>query len=134
MEVTQTTSGDRPSRALRRLLLSPFIWAVYHLVGYLVVETACTWNLLDGNILGINALVFVVILLTLLALLPTLYIAWVSYRRAGSLVIKREGENVSQVLEIVSVLFSVILALIILADGISLLVLGPCGGYSGGIA
>jgi hypothetical protein len=70
----------------------------------------------------------VVTVLTLIALAATLWAGWLSFRRGreagengGS------GENRERFLGLVGGWFSVILALIILADGAAIWVLGSCG-------
>lgn len=119
---------DLPSPGLRLLLAAPIIWSVYHVSGYLLLETACTKGLLVGRtILGMNALSVVITILTLLALLPTLYIGIRSYRRSRESGYGGLGDNRERFLATVAGLFSIVLALTILADGAIVLVLGPCG-------
>ena len=62
-----------------QLLAGPVLWSVHFLLNYLLVETFCQagWNF---NILGLNGLSFVIIVLTILAILGTGFFARMSYR------------------------------------------------------
>ena len=62
-----------------QLLAGPVLWSFHFLLSYLVVETFCQagWNF---KILGINGLSFIVIVLTILAVLGTGLFALRSYR------------------------------------------------------
>jgi len=62
-----------------QLLAGPVIWSIHFLVSYLFVEAACQagWNF---TIVGIDGLSFMVITLTLLAVLGTALFAFKSYQ------------------------------------------------------
>lgn len=71
-------------------LAGPVIWSVHFLLNYLLVETACQagWNF---GLPGMNGLSFLVIVITLLALIitglfaRTSYRGWKAFRREHSL-------------------------------------------------
>lgn len=62
-----------------QLLAGPVLWSVHFLLSYLLVEAACQvgWNF---SILGMNGLSFIVIVLTILAIISTILFALKSYR------------------------------------------------------
>jgi hypothetical protein len=62
-----------------QLLAGPILWSVHFLVGYLLVEAGCQagWNF---RIFGIHGLSFILILLTILAIIATGLLAVRSYR------------------------------------------------------
>jgi hypothetical protein len=62
-----------------QLLAGPVIWSAHFLLGYLLVEAFCQmgWSF---AILGLNGLSFILIVLTLLAVLGTVLFAVRSYR------------------------------------------------------
>lgn len=120
----EQTSGKA---SLWPVLAPPVIWAVYHTIAYFITEAACTVNVLTGSIFGIPSFVAVVLFLTLLALLPTLFIGWRALQRSRQANSGAPDEESStRFLGIVAATFSLILALIILADGASIIVLRPC--------
>jgi len=100
------------------------LWSVYHLGAYLLVEASCRAGLLAGETLGLRSLNFFVLLLTLAALLGHLFIGVQCWRgiQAGE-----NDEYRSRFFGIVGFSFNLILALVVLADGVSILVLGSCG-------
>ncbi len=122
-ETYLTEKTSRPRQAW--LLLAPLIlWSLYHFGAYLLVEAACRTGLLAGQILGLRSLNFVVILLTLAALLGHLYLGRVTWRRMRT---GESDEYGSRFLGMVGFWFNLLLALVVLADGVSILVLGSCG-------
>jgi hypothetical protein len=74
-------SRQEPSSRLLwiQLLAGPVLWSVHFLLSYLLVEAACQagWNF---RLLGLNGLSFIVIVLTVLAVIGTGLFAIRSYR------------------------------------------------------
>lgn len=62
-----------------QLLAGPILWSLHFIIGYLLVEAFCQagWSFM---ILGVNGISFIVILLTVLALIGTALFAFKSYR------------------------------------------------------
>jgi len=117
------------SPGLRLLLAGPIIWSVYHIIGYFLVEIACTRNLPSGPLLSVTAMTLIVAVLTLLSLGGIAITGFLSYRLMRQADEQQTGvQEREHFLGMVSALFNIVLALTVLADGASLLVLGPCGG------
>ena len=135
MSQTTLTRGLPQARNLVLLLLAgPLIWSVYHIVGYLLVEVACRTGILAGRILGLSALWWILIVLTVAALLATLYAGFLAYRNwQDTRTISTEVEEADLVkgrtrfLALSGLLLNSLFAVIILLDGIPALVLRLCG-------
>lgn len=67
-----------------RLLAGPIIWAAHFIVGYLLVEAFCQTGL-RFDILGIDGLSFILVAITLLAVIGSGYLGIQSYQNWGSL-------------------------------------------------
>ena len=76
--MTRVVSPRQETNIWIQLLAGPVIWSAHFLLGYLLVEAFCKmgWSF---TILGLNGLSFIVIVLTLLAVLGTVLFAFRSY-------------------------------------------------------
>ncbi len=119
-----------------QLLAGPILWSVHFLVSYLLVEASCHagWNF---SILGFNGLSFIVIVLTLLAVIGTALFSLSSYRGWRSIHAERnlreqfrDGsrwfEGPVDFMYLSGLLLSILFALVILLTGIPALFLQPC--------
>ena len=134
--MAQTTSAAKVAPNLfASLLAAPVIWSVYHFIGYLVVEAACHFGQLNRpGLLGLTPISLIVAGLTLAALLLTAGYGLRSWRKwqaekrlasGGSAAGSDPGQR-TRFLALVGALQGFIFSLVILADGISALVLYPC--------
>ncbi len=62
------------------MILGPVIWALHLVVIYAVQSVSCHLGLLQGSILGMSALRFVLLAITAAALAGVLAGGWLSYR------------------------------------------------------
>src|ERR671922_1940171 len=64
------------------LLGGPILWSAHFLISYAWVEFACRVRLLvlHSTLLGLTVLSWSVLILTLIAMLATLYVGWAAYR------------------------------------------------------
>jgi hypothetical protein len=115
------------------LLAGPLIWSVYFMAGYALVEFACKLGLLRFNLLGLSAVSAIIIGLTLVALLATLYAGFVAYQKwqrmrrdESDQVDRGRAEKSPMFMALAGVLLSGLFALLILLTGIPALVLRPC--------
>lgn len=71
-----------PSRRLllAGLLSGPLIWAAYFMAGYGLVEAVCKTGRVEAPLLGLPILSIVIVMLTLVSLLGTLYAGAVAFR------------------------------------------------------
>ncbi|HSL46726.1 MAG TPA: hypothetical protein VK897_25040 [Anaerolineales bacterium] len=119
-----------------QLLAGPILWSVHFLLSYLLVEAACQagWNF---NILGRNGLSFIVIVLTILAVIATALFALRSYRGWRDLhkdrSLRQEFRETASWFEgpvdfmyFSGLLLSVLFAVTILMVGLPALFLQPC--------
>ena len=119
-----------------QLLAGPVLWSVHFLASYLLVEAACQagWNV---NILGLNGLSFLVIVLTVLAVIAALlfaqrsYSGWKERHRDGNLrqaFRERESwfEGTEDFMYFSGLLLSVLFAAAILMVGAPAIFLQPC--------
>jgi hypothetical protein len=119
-----------------QLLAGPVLWSVHFLVSYLIVEAACQagWNF---TLLGMSGLSFLVIVLTVLAVLGTVLFAFKSYRGwrnfHGDRRLQdqfREGggwfEGPVDFMYFSGLLLSILFAIVILMVGLPALFLQPC--------
>jgi hypothetical protein len=67
-----------------RLLAGPLIWAAHFLLGYLLVEAFCQTGL-HFNILGFDGLSFILVAMTVLAVIGSGLLGWQSYREWGNM-------------------------------------------------
>lgn len=113
----------------------PILWSAHFLVSYGWVEFACRARLLvlDSTILGFTILSWSVLMLTLVAVLATLYVGWASYRSWQRL---RESQETNELeawgvesrrfMAFSGIALSALFSLTILLTGLPALVLGPC--------
>jgi len=129
-------TNSNPRTLWIQLLAGPVLWSVHFLVSYLIVEAACqaAWNF---SILGIQGLSFVVIVLTVLAVLGTVLFAFRSYRGWRDIHSDRRFrdqfrestgwfEGPVDFMYFSGFLLSVLFAVVILMVGLPALFLQPC--------
>jgi hypothetical protein len=115
------------------LLAGPIAWSIYFLVGYGLTEFVCKLGQLEFRIWGLAALSAIIMGLTLVALLVTLYAGFLAYRN-WQRVKEDEPEEVqpsppeenSRFLALVGLLLSGLFSLVILLTGIPTFFLSPC--------
>jgi biopolymer transport protein ExbB/TolQ len=144
-----TRTAPRTDRHLRSLwfgvLAGPITWTVHFLVGYGLVEVACRLRLLESQLLGLTALSVIILVLTLVALLVTLYAGFLAYRNWRRMQVeRREGvkqrreaaersdqrrlvEESGRFMAFGGVLLNGLFSFVILVTGIPVLILPPCG-------
>ena len=117
------------------LLGGPILWSAHFLATYNWVEFACRANLLvlDSTVLGLTVLSWIVLILTLIAALATLYVGWSSFQSWRRL---RESQETNELdswgigsrrfMALSGILLSGLFSLVILLSGLPALVLGPC--------
>lgn len=133
----------------QHLLVAPLIWLLYFGIGYGLVEVICAAPSLNIYLGGIPALSLILVTLTLIAFLGTLYPAWVAYRnwkqirqrnldtdleadapapvRTNERESPREAEDdADHFLALSGVLLGGLFALTILIIGLPALLLTPC--------
>jgi hypothetical protein len=121
---------------LTQLLAGPILWSAHFMLSYLLVEGACQagWNF---NIFGFNGISFIVIVLTILALIGAGWFAFKSFRgwrrihtgRGLKEQFRENGawfEGPSDFLYFSGFLLSVLFAGTILMVGLPALFLSPC--------
>lgn len=134
--MTSTTSATY-SGQLRSLwfglLAGPIVWTIYFLLGYGLIESVCKLGLLESRILGLATVSTVIVGLTVLALLITLYAGFLAYRNwqrikddelDGSQS-DRPEEN-SRFMALAGLLLSGLFSLTILLTGVPAFILPPC--------
>jgi hypothetical protein len=116
------------------LLASPLVWSLHFLASYGVVEFACEARFLDSHILGLSLLSAIVLALTLLAGLATLYVGLAAYKRWRAMIGPVNGsgalpqnDQARRFMALSGVLLSALFGLTILVTGLPALVLRPCG-------
>jgi len=110
------------------ILVPPIIWSVYHTVAYMITETACRGKIWTGSTTVMPMVTAIVLALTLIAVFGVFFVGYRAWQRArASGEAGTNGENGERFLGMVGSTFSIILAMVILADGASILVLGACG-------
>jgi hypothetical protein len=85
--MSQAISSRQENNSLAlwiRLLAGPIIWAAHFILGYLLVEAFCQTGL-NFNILGINGLSFILVAITILAVVGSGYLGLQSYRGWGNM-------------------------------------------------
>lgn len=119
-----------------QLLAGPVLWSLHFIVGYLLVEASCRagWNF---QILGMNGLSFIVIALTVLAVLGAILFGVTSYRGWRSVNSERSlrdelrdtsrwSDEPTEFMYLSGFLLSVFFALTIGMVGLPALFLHPC--------
>ncbi|MEZ4732825.1 MAG: hypothetical protein R3E79_37450 [Caldilineaceae bacterium] len=110
------------------LLAGPIVYAVYFVIGYLLVEFSCMTGALQSTVAGLSLYAVIVLILTLFAALVTLISGLSNFhqwRRRGR---AKEHDTESAVPFMVfgGVLLSIFFTGLILLTGIPLLVLQSC--------
>ena len=117
------------------LLGGPILWSAHFLVSYAWVEFACRVSLLvlDSTILGLTVLSWSVLILTILAVLATVYVGWSAYRSWLRIRESKETDELAswgvesrRFMALSGILLSALFSLVILLSGLPVLVLGPC--------
>ena len=115
------------------LLAGPIVWSVYFLVGYGLTEFVCKLGLLEFRILGLAALSAIIVGLTLVALLITLYAGFLAYRNWQRMKEDEPDEGQpswpaenSQFMALTGLLLNGLFSLTILVSGIPAFFLPPC--------
>jgi hypothetical protein len=113
----------------------PVIWGIHFMVSYVWVEFACRANLLvlDSTILGLTVLSWIMLLLTVVAVLAALYVGWASYSAWRRIRESRKmdeleawGVESRRFMAFAGMFLSALFSLVILLTGLPALVLGPC--------
>jgi len=135
-EMVPTGQKENSRMLWIQLLAGPILWSVHFLVGYLLVEASCQagWNF---ELLGFNGLSFIIIVLTILAVVGTGLFALKSYRgwkglRAGRSLREELRESASwfegavDFMYFSGFLLGILFGLTILMVGLPALFLQPC--------
>lgn len=81
MEEISSTAEVRSSKTLwYGMFFSPVVWSLHFLIGYFLSEAACMTNFLGFRIVGMGALFFILVVLTIIAMAAIGWNAWWSYR------------------------------------------------------
>jgi len=113
----------------------PVIWGIHFIVSYVWVEFACRAQLLvlDSTVLGLTVLSWIVLALTLIAVLAALYVGWASYgawRRIRECQKPDEleawGVESRRFMAFTGMFLSALFSLVILLTGLPVLLLKPC--------
>ena len=113
----------------------PVIWGIHFMVSYVWVEFACRANLLvlNSTILELTVLSWIVLALTLIAVLAALYVGWSSYGAWRQIQESQEtneleawGVESRRFMAFSGMFLSALFSLVILFTGLPALVLGPC--------
>ena len=113
----------------------PVIWGIHFMVTYVWVEFACRANLLvlNSTILELTVLSWIVLALTLIAVLAALYVGWSSYGAWRRIQESQEtneleawGVESRWFMAFSGMFLSALFSLVILFTGLPALVLGPC--------
>lgn len=124
----QSQIQEKPYQLWAGLLTGPVVYALYFVVGYLIVEAACQTGALQTAVGGLSLYSVIVLALTLLAALVTLLMGLSNFQRWRRHAIHRGDDPESAVPFMVfgSVLLSVLFTSLILLTGIPVLVLQSC--------
>ena len=113
----------------------PVIWGIHFMVSYVWVEFACRANLLvlNSTILELTVLSWIVLALTLIAVLAALYVGWSSYGAWRQIQESQEtneleawGVESRRFMAFSGMFLSALFSIVILFTGLHALVLGPC--------
>ena len=113
----------------------PVIWGIHFMGSYVWVEFACRANLLvlNSTVLGLTVLSWIVLILTFVAVLASLYVGWSSYRAwhrilesHGTDELESWGVESRRFMAFTGMFLSALFSLVILLTGLPALVLGPC--------
>jgi hypothetical protein len=111
------------------------LWSAHFLISYGWVEFACRTGLLvlDSTFLGLSALSWSVLSLTLIAALAALYVGWSAYREWDRLRNTREMNELDmrsveshRFMAFSGIFLSALFSLVILLTGLPALMLGAC--------
>src|SRR5688500_11353958 len=130
--ITQAAPQDTRSLWLG-LLAGPLTWAVYFILGYLLVEAVCKTDFLSFSLFSLPALSDIILLLTVIGLFITIYASFFNYRKwrqaleKGSLDLDEQlGPGPARFMALAGLLLGGLFTLIILLTGVSVFVLRPC--------
>jgi heme O synthase-like polyprenyltransferase len=125
------TRDTRPYPLMVGMLAGPIAWSVQLVANYMLVEVACRGSFPPVRVLGLSGAALLVLGVTLLMALITLYAAYLSYRTRQQLGEEEEGrtraEKRSAFMALSGVYLSVLFLALIVFSGIPALVLPPCG-------
>jgi hypothetical protein len=137
-----TPTPLRSTPTLRSLwfgaLSGPIVWSLHFLIGYGLTEIACRLGILESQVMGLPVLSIIILLLTLAALLITLFAGVLAYRNwqdlkraslAPSLAtgLQRVDQDSGRFMAFGGLLLNGLFSFLILATGLPTLVLSPCG-------
>lgn len=124
----QSNSREKQRTLWVGLLAGPLVYAVYFVIGYLLVEFACLTGALQSTVAGLSLYAVMVLILTLFAALVTLLSGLSNFHNWRRRVRAKEHDSESAVPFMVfgGVLLSVFFTGLILLTGIPLLVLQSC--------
>jgi hypothetical protein len=111
----------------RGLLTGPIVYALYFIIGYLLVEVACNTGILQTTVAGLSLYAVIVLALTLFAALITLISGLSNFRNWRRR--KQASEELESAVPFMvfgGVILSVFFSGLILLTGIPVLVLQSC--------
>lgn len=109
-------------------LAGPAVYSLHFLTVYLLSEVACQSNWLQVSWLGLNAMVVVVVVITLAAALLNGYLGWLTYRNWQRLNAEPDGTAGSypDFMALVGTWLNLLFTVTILVTGLPALFLRPC--------
>ena len=109
------------------LLIGPFSWSLFFLVGYLIAEAACMVGFFQGTFAGFNLVLVVVVALGLLATAVTAWGAFSSYRRwRSSSSDPQQTEDLATFLALAAMLLNLLFLVANLTTALGMLFILPC--------
>ena len=119
---------EKPRTLWLGLLTGPVVYALYFIVGYLLVEMACQTGALQTAIGGLSLYAVIVLALTLIASLVTLLTGLSNFRRWRQHASDHttDSDHASPFMVFGSVLLSILFTSLILLTGIPILVIQSC--------
>lgn len=119
---------EKPSTLWMGLLTGPIVYALYFIVGYLVVEMACQTGVLQTAVGGLSLYAVIVLVLTLFAALVTLLTGLSNFRRWRQHATDHaiDTDHASPFMVFGSILLSILFTSLILLTGIPVLVIQSC--------
>jgi hypothetical protein len=140
MERATSFKSSKNRFLLATLLAGPFVWGIYFLVGYLLIEAACKTTLFGFTFLGLTGISTIILGLTLVAILIVLY-AGLAARRQQQAYAGQQGlaepadsfdhpqqmaEGHTPFMAYAAVLLNILFALLIILTGLAVFFLYPC--------
>jgi hypothetical protein len=119
---------EKPSTLWMGLLTGPIVYALYFIVGYLLVEMACQTGVLQTTVGGLSLYAVIVLALTLFAALVTLLTGLSNFRRWRQHAADHatDTDHASPFMVFGSLLLSILFTSLILLTGIPILVIQSC--------